>query len=85
MYPCMLICRYNGHRKEDFVLERFATMVDQQDNHLPTMSVHETLDFGFTCQTGQGYDSIDSDVPLEEVGMHFIAVYGPSYCQFAIV
>mmetsp|Transcript_33340 Transcript_33340/g.83541 ORF Transcript_33340/g.83541 Transcript_33340/m.83541 type:complete len:1541 (-) Transcript_33340:49-4671(-) len=41
--------RYNGRLLDDFVPEHTASYVDQEDNHLPTLTVLETMCFAFDC------------------------------------
>ena len=45
---------YNGHTLNEFVPQRTATYVSQQDSHVPEMTVRETLDFAGRCQ-GVGF------------------------------
>lgn len=49
--------RYNGHTQDEFVVERTAAFVQQVDNHVPTLSVRETLEFAYMCETGYGAES----------------------------
>ena len=41
---------YNGYGFHEFVPERTAGYVDQQDTHLAELTVRETFDFGARCQ-----------------------------------
>jgi ABC-type sugar transport system ATPase subunit len=41
---------YNGHNLDEFVPQRTAAYVSQQDLHVPDMTVRETLDFSARCQ-----------------------------------
>lgn len=41
---------YNGHGLNEFVVERTAGYVDQQDTHLAELTVRETFDFAAQCQ-----------------------------------
>ena len=53
---------YNGHRLDEFVPQRTAAYVSQQDLHVPDMTVRETLDFSARCQgvgTRYGKSEID--------------------------
>jgi hypothetical protein len=43
---------YNGHTKEQFVVQRTAAFVDQHDSHIANMSVAETVEFAHLCHTG---------------------------------
>lgn len=43
---------YNGVTDREFVVERTVAYVDQNDNHIPVLTVGETLDFAHTCSTG---------------------------------
>lgn len=40
---------YNGKSFDQFVVERTAAYVDQHDNHLPVLTVGETLGFAHAC------------------------------------
>ncbi|MEW5298072.1 MAG: hypothetical protein WDW36_001233 [Sanguina aurantia] len=44
--------KYNGHTPAEFVVERTAGFVSQLDNHIPSLSVMETLEFAYVCQSG---------------------------------
>ncbi|PNH10990.1 Pleiotropic drug resistance protein 1, partial [Tetrabaena socialis] len=44
---------YNGHTQEEFQVERTTAYVDQHDNHIPTLSVMETLEWA-----GPGRDNL---------------------------
>ncbi|KAK9815874.1 hypothetical protein WJX72_011087 [[Myrmecia] bisecta] len=44
---------YNGHRLNEFVVERTSAYIDQVDLHLPTLTVRQTLDFAARCM-GEG-------------------------------
>ena len=44
--------KYNGKHKSDFVIQRTAGLVDQYDEHIANLTVHETLDFATACQVG---------------------------------
>ncbi|KAG2432130.1 hypothetical protein HXX76_009056 [Chlamydomonas incerta] len=51
--------RYNGCTQDEFVVERTTSLVNQHDNHIPTLTVMETLEFAHTCQLGSrggGFD-----------------------------
>ncbi|WIA20601.1 hypothetical protein OEZ85_004985 [Tetradesmus obliquus] len=41
--------QYNGKDFSQFVVERTAAYVDQHDNHLPVLTVGETLEFAHAC------------------------------------
>ncbi|CAK7326251.1 unnamed protein product [Dovyalis caffra] len=41
---------YNGHRLEEFVIQKTAAYVSQYDMHIPEMTVRETVDFSARCQ-----------------------------------
>ena len=52
--------KYNGKDKSEFVIQRTAGLVDQYDEHIANLTVHETLDFATACQVGKvkGQDHI---------------------------
>mmetsp|Transcript_17709 Transcript_17709/g.49550 ORF Transcript_17709/g.49550 Transcript_17709/m.49550 type:complete len:1558 (-) Transcript_17709:317-4990(-) len=41
--------RYNGETMDTFNPQRTAAFVDQEDNHLPTLTVTETFQFSYDC------------------------------------
>lgn len=45
---------YNGHGFNEFVPQRTAAYVSQQDRHIAEITVRETLDFAGRCQ-GVGF------------------------------
>lgn len=45
---------YNGHGLNEFVPQRTAAYVSQQDSHVAEMTVRETLQFAGRCQ-GSGF------------------------------
>ncbi|KAM0064291.1 putative ABC-type sulfate transporter [Helianthus debilis subsp. tardiflorus] len=48
---------YNGYKLEEFVPQRTAAYISQNDLHIPEMTVRETLDFSYRCQgTGSRAD-----------------------------
>ncbi|CAD7702122.1 unnamed protein product [Ostreobium quekettii] len=55
--------RYNGAQQNEFIIERTTAHVEQLDNHLGTMSVHETLTFAHRCQVG--YEGPDWNLSKE--------------------
>ncbi|XP_042507477.1 pleiotropic drug resistance protein 1-like [Macadamia integrifolia] len=50
---------YDGHKMEDFVPQRTAAYISQQDLHIGEMTVRETLAFSARCQgVGTRYDML---------------------------
>ncbi|XP_050370923.1 ABC transporter G family member 31 isoform X3 [Argentina anserina] len=41
---------YNGHRLDEFCIQRTAAYISQTDNHIAELTVRETLDFAARCQ-----------------------------------
>ncbi|XP_051124588.1 pleiotropic drug resistance protein 3-like isoform X2 [Andrographis paniculata] len=41
---------YNGYRLEEFVAQKVSAYVSQYDQHIPDLTVRETLDFSSLCQ-----------------------------------
>lgn len=41
---------YNGHELTEFYPERTAVYVEQEDQHMPELTVRETFDFSNCCQ-----------------------------------
>ncbi|KAL5538716.1 hypothetical protein UlMin_043768 [Ulmus minor] len=51
---------YNGHGMEEFVPERTAAYISQNDQHIGEMTVRETLAFSARCQgVGTRYDMLE--------------------------
>lgn len=51
--PRAQVCRrvsYNGRGLSEFIPERTAVYVTQEDQHMPELTVRETLDFSARCQ-----------------------------------
>lgn len=47
---------YNGHKLDEFVPQKTAVYISQNDLHVAHMTVRETLDFSARCQgTGTRY------------------------------
>lgn len=42
--------KYNGRELGEFIPERTAVYVTQEDQHMPELTVRETLDFSARCQ-----------------------------------
>ncbi|KAK1370267.1 hypothetical protein POM88_036359 [Heracleum sosnowskyi] len=50
---------YNGHRMDEFVPQKTAAYVSQNDCHIPEMTVRETLAFSARCQgVGSHYEML---------------------------
>ncbi|KAI8105725.1 hypothetical protein M9434_000307 [Picochlorum sp. BPE23] len=45
--------KYNGEDMKDFVVQRTAGYVDQYDQHIPNMTVIETVNFASRCQVSE--------------------------------
>ncbi|GBG35303.1 ABC transporter G family member 31, partial [Hondaea fermentalgiana] len=43
---------YSGFRPEDLHVRKLSTYVDQNDNHIPVLTVRETLQFAYNCFGG---------------------------------
>ncbi|KAE8039264.1 hypothetical protein FH972_011692 [Carpinus fangiana] len=41
---------YNGHKLDEFCVQRTAAYISQTDDHIPELTVRETLDFAARCQ-----------------------------------
>ena len=41
---------YNGHTFNDFLAQRTAAYVEQEDQHMPELTVRETFNFSASCQ-----------------------------------
>lgn len=44
---------YNGHEIDEFYVRRTSAYISQTDNHIPELTVRETMDFGARCQGAQ--------------------------------
>ena len=56
--------KYNGKDKKEFVIQRTAGLVDQYDEHIANLTVHETLDFASACQVGKKKMKIDDMIKV---------------------
>lgn len=41
---------YNGYKLEEFVASKVSAYISQYDQHIPEMTVRETLEFSARCQ-----------------------------------
>ena len=41
---------FNGHELTEFIPQRTAAYISQNDSHIGTLTVRETLDFSARCQ-----------------------------------
>ncbi|KAE9446665.1 hypothetical protein C3L33_21407, partial [Rhododendron williamsianum] len=57
---------YNGYKLEEFVPQKTSTYVSQDDLHMPTMTVRETLDFSARCQGVRSRAEIMAEVSRRE-------------------
>lgn len=63
--------KYNGKDKKDFVIQRTAGLVDQYDEHIANLTVHETLDFATACQVGKKKVDQDHILKVSHRSCHF--------------
>ena len=63
--------KYNGKDKKDFVIQRTAGLVDQYDEHIANLTVHETLDFATACQVGKKKVDQDHILKVSHKSCHF--------------
>ncbi|KAK4412483.1 ABC transporter G family member 31 [Sesamum alatum] len=59
---------YNGHKFDDFFVQRASAYISQTDNHIAELTVRETLDFAARCQgSSEGFAAYMKDLTrLEE-------------------
>ncbi|GAU43517.1 hypothetical protein TSUD_245450 [Trifolium subterraneum] len=54
---------YNGHEIDEFYVRRTSAYISQTDNHIPELTVRETLDFAARCQGAQeGFAAYTKDL-----------------------
>ncbi|MCH85700.1 ABC transporter G family member 31-like, partial [Trifolium medium] len=54
---------YNGHEIDEFYVRRTSAYISQTDNHIPELTVRETLDFGARCQGAEeGFAAYTKDL-----------------------
>ncbi|CAI8585681.1 unnamed protein product [Vicia faba] len=54
---------YNGHEIDEFYVRRTSAYISQTDNHIPELTVRETMDFGARCQGAQeGFAAYTKDL-----------------------
>jgi hypothetical protein len=52
---------YNGHRHDEFCVQRTSAYISQTDNHLAELTVRESLDFAARCQgASEGFSGLFS-------------------------
>ena len=58
---------YNGHRLSEFIPQRTAAYVSQNDDHIGELTVRETLDFAARCQgVGSRFELLEELVRREK-------------------
>lgn len=59
---------YNGHKLDEFCVQRTSAYISQTDNHIAELTVRETLDFAARCQgASEGFAAYMKDlVKLEK-------------------
>ncbi|KAA8543738.1 hypothetical protein F0562_022085 [Nyssa sinensis] len=54
---------YNGHKLDDFCVQRTSAYISQTDNHIAELTVRETLDFAARCEgASQGFAGYVKDL-----------------------
>ncbi|KAG8371495.1 hypothetical protein BUALT_Bualt13G0093600 [Buddleja alternifolia] len=54
---------YNGHKLDDFFVQRTSAYISQTDNHIAELTVRETLDFAARCQgSSEGFSGYMKDL-----------------------
>ncbi|WJX58198.1 ABC transporter G member 31 [Trifolium repens] len=54
---------YNGYEIDEFYVRRTSAYISQTDNHIPELTVRETLDFGARCQGAEeGFAAYTKDL-----------------------
>lgn len=55
---------YNGHRLDEFVPQKTSAYISQNDVHIGSMTVKETLDFSARCQgVGSRFGNLELRIP----------------------
>nr|QVT92296.1 ABC transporter [Salvia miltiorrhiza] len=58
---------YNGHKFDDFFVQRASAYISQTDSHIAELTVRETLDFAASCQgSSEGFSGYMKDLTLLE-------------------
>lgn len=75
---------YNGRTFGEFLPQSASVYIEQEDNHLPELTVRETLDFSALCQ-GAGHKkgsrpsgSSGANPPLMAPAPHAVRKLGPA-------
>lgn len=57
---------YNGQTEKDgnFILAKLVAYVDELDEHIPLLTVKETLEFAWSVTTGRHHNYLLSDDPI---------------------
>ena len=77
--------KYNGKDKKEFVIQRTAGLVDQYDEHIANLTVHETLDFASACQVGKKKMKIDDMIKVSRLNLSFTAHVRPCVDLFSLM
>lgn len=72
--------KYNGKDRSEFVIQRTAGLVDQYDEHIANLTVHETLDFATACQVGK-FKGQDHIVKVCLASSSILACHSPAATQ----
>ncbi|TMW95972.1 hypothetical protein EJD97_008115 [Solanum chilense] len=57
------IITYNGHKLDEFCVQRTSAYISQTDNHIAELTVRETVDFAARCQgASQGFGDYMKDL-----------------------
>ena len=60
---------YNDRELDQFVVHRTAAFMDQQDNHIPCLTVRETLNFSARCQGSGQRPGLPCSLSLKHLSM----------------
>ncbi len=76
---------YNGRTFAEFIPERTSVYVEQEDKHMPELSVRETFNFAALCHGtgGRRGGLVASSHPDLECCAIFWAVTNQSFCKHA--
>ncbi|XAR49749.1 hypothetical protein NMG60_11033040 [Bertholletia excelsa] len=57
---------YNGHELENFVTQKMSAYISQYDQHIPEMTVRETIEFSARCQGVETRTGIMAEISKRE-------------------
>lgn len=78
-------CYYSGYSGAEMRVKKLSAYVEQLDNHLPTLTVRETLMFAFNCVFDKNNQSEQVNELYKDLPEYAINKYGLTNCADTII